>query len=37
LRRSLRHRAKLELGLRSVDDAQIRALTFVQRIFITPS
>ena len=31
LRRSLRHRAKRELGLRSVDDAQIGALTFVQR------
>jgi len=31
LRRSLRHRAKLELGLCSVDDAQIGALTFVQR------
>jgi len=31
LRRSLRHRAKRELGLRSVDDAQIGAITFVQR------
>jgi hypothetical protein len=30
LRRSLRHRAKLGLG-RSVDDAQVGALTFVQR------
>jgi len=31
LRRSLRRRAKLELGLRSVDDAQVGAITFVQR------
>jgi hypothetical protein len=31
LRRSLRHRAKRELGLRSVTDAQIGALTFIQR------
>jgi hypothetical protein len=31
LRRSLRRRAKRELGLRSVADAQIGAITFVQR------
>lgn len=31
LRRSLRRRAKRELGLRSVEDAQIGAITFVQR------
>jgi len=31
LRRSLRHRAKQQLGLRSVRDAQFGALTFVQR------
>jgi hypothetical protein len=31
LRRSLRHRAKLALGSRSVNDAQIGAITFVQR------
>ena len=31
LRRSLRHRAKLALGLRSVEDAKFGALTFIQR------
>jgi hypothetical protein len=31
LRRSLRRRAKLALGLRSVEDAQFGALTFIQR------
>ena len=31
LRRSLRHRAKRELGLRLVMDAQIGAITFIQR------
>ena len=31
LRRSLRYRAKLELGLRSVEDAKFAALTFIQR------
>ena len=32
IRRSLRHRAKRELGLRSVEDAQFGAITFIQRV-----
>ena len=32
IRRSLRHRAKRELGLRSVENAQFGGVTFIQRV-----